>query len=48
MYDSRAHLLHGVLHLNGFGHLLRVNGDDVTLDAVARLTKCAAPESACS
>ena len=26
IYDSRAHLLHGVLHLNGFGHLLRVNG----------------------
>ena len=26
IYDSRAHLLHGALHLNGFGHLLRVNG----------------------
>lgn len=24
--DSNAHLLHGVLHLNGFGHLLRING----------------------
>lgn len=27
IYDSRGHLLHGVLHLNGFGHLLRVNGE---------------------
>ena len=25
-FDSSAHLLHGILHLNGFGHLLRVNG----------------------
>ena len=24
--ESHSHLLHGVLHLNGFGHLLRVNG----------------------
>ena len=29
IYDSRAHLLHGVLHQNGFGHLLRVNGENV-------------------
>lgn len=26
IYESRCHLLHGVLHQNGFGHLLRVNG----------------------
>ena len=24
--DSCRHLLHGVLHANGFGHLLRING----------------------
>lgn len=24
--DSSRHLLHGVLHANGFGHLLRING----------------------
>ncbi|KAL2632822.1 hypothetical protein R1flu_004301 [Riccia fluitans] len=26
MLDLQSHLLHGVLHSNGFGHLLRVNG----------------------
>ena len=26
VYDSSRHLLHGVVHANGFGHLLRVNG----------------------
>jgi hypothetical protein len=26
VFDSPRHLLHGVLHQNGFGHLLRVNG----------------------
>ena len=25
-FESSAHLLHGVLHTNGFGHLLRING----------------------
>ena len=25
-FESSAHLLHGVLHMNGFGHLLRING----------------------
>lgn len=25
-FDSHAHLLHGVIHPNGFGHLARVNG----------------------
>lgn len=25
-FDSHAHLLHGVVHANGFGHLARVNG----------------------
>lgn len=25
-FDSHEHLLHGVLHANGFGHLLRING----------------------
>eukprot|EP00210_Caulerpa_lentillifera_P004182 g3988.t1 len=24
--ESKLHVLHGVIHLNGFGHLLRVNG----------------------
>ncbi len=24
--DCSTHLLHGVIHLNGFGHLLRING----------------------
>lgn len=24
--DLQSHLLHGVLHCNGFGHLLRING----------------------
>ena len=24
--DAQSHLLHGVLHANGFGHLLRING----------------------
>lgn len=26
IFDSTSHLLHGVLHANGFGHLLRING----------------------
>ena len=26
IFDSTVHLLHGVLHANGFGHLLRING----------------------
>jgi hypothetical protein len=26
MLDSQSHLLHGILHANGFGHLLRING----------------------
>ena len=26
VFDSHGHLLHGVLHMNGFGHLLRING----------------------
>lgn len=26
LYDSPLHLLHGVLHYNGFGHLARING----------------------
>lgn len=26
IFESQDHLLHGVLHLNGFGHLLRMNG----------------------
>ena len=26
IFDSTVHLLHGVLHGNGFGHLLRING----------------------
>ncbi|CAL8471780.1 g11322 [Coccomyxa elongata] len=26
VFDSQTHLLHGVLHANGFGHLLRING----------------------
>jgi hypothetical protein len=25
-FDSHAHLLHGIIHANGFGHLARVNG----------------------
>ncbi len=24
--DLQSHLLHGVIHCNGFGHLLRING----------------------
>lgn len=24
--EMHSHLLHGIIHLNGFGHLLRVNG----------------------
>lgn len=24
--DSQGHLLHGVIHCNGYGHLLRING----------------------
>lgn len=24
--DSQSHLLHGVIHCNGYGHLLRING----------------------
>ena len=28
IYDSTKHHLHGVLHLNGFGHLLRMNKGD--------------------
>jgi hypothetical protein len=26
VFDAQSHLLHGVLHANGFGHLLRING----------------------
>jgi hypothetical protein len=26
MFYSKTHLLHGVFHMNGFGHLCRVNG----------------------
>ena len=26
IFDSARHSLHGVVHTNGFGHLLRVNG----------------------
>ena len=26
MFYSKSHLLHGVFHMNGFGHLCRVNG----------------------
>jgi hypothetical protein len=26
IFESQDHLLHGVLHANGFGHLLRMNG----------------------
>ena len=26
MFNSKSHLLHGILHMNGFGHLCRVNG----------------------
>jgi hypothetical protein len=26
VFESREHLLHGLLHLNGYGHLLRMNG----------------------
>jgi hypothetical protein len=26
VFESQDHLLHGVLHANGFGHLLRMNG----------------------
>lgn len=25
-FESSAHLLHGIVHMNGFGHLLRING----------------------
>jgi len=24
--EDERHLLHGIIHVNGFGHLLRVNG----------------------
>ena len=27
MFDCSTHLMHGVLHYNGFGHLARINGD---------------------
>ena len=26
IFDSTSHVLHGVLHANGFGHLVRING----------------------
>lgn len=26
MFHSKSHLLHGVFHMNGYGHLCRVNG----------------------
>lgn len=32
--DSCRHLLHGVLHANGFGHLLRINGLEGGSDAL--------------
>ena len=32
--DSSRHLLHGVLHANGFGHLLRINGLEGGSDAL--------------
>lgn len=28
VFESKTHLLHGILHTNGRGHLLRVNGRD--------------------
>lgn len=33
VFESSAHLLHGALHLNGFGHLLRMNAGEGTGDA---------------
>ena len=26
VFDCSTHLMHGVLHYNGFGHLARING----------------------
>lgn len=26
VFEAKDHLLHGMLHLNGYGHLLRMNG----------------------
>lgn len=26
LFDSKTHVLHGVVHVNGFGHLMRING----------------------
>lgn len=28
VFESTAHLLHGALHLNGYGHLLRMNAGE--------------------
>jgi len=49
IYDSRAHLLHGVLHQNGFGHLLRVNGehDRLHIAPVGRAACCNAASTCC-
>jgi hypothetical protein len=30
--ESQGHLMHGVFHSNGFGHLLRVNGVEMGSD----------------
>lgn len=49
IYDSRAHLLHGVLHQNGFGHLLRVNGehDRLHVAPVGRAACCNTASTCC-
>lgn len=26
VFDLQTHLLHGLIHCNGFGHLIRING----------------------
>lgn len=44
IFDSTTHCLHGVVHGNGFGHLLRVNGRDGAAATAAAMAAAAADE----
>ncbi|GIL58806.1 hypothetical protein Vafri_13798 [Volvox africanus] len=44
IFDSTTHCLHGIIHGNGFGHLLRVNGRDGAAATAAAMAAAAQTE----